>query len=78
MSINVHISIPWNLSPPGALGLKAFNHPWKFQLTFPFPPTVFIPAALSKFLVEQVKRSVQTSNYSCALLDGGSLASYCS
>ena len=37
-----------------ALGLNAFNHPLKFQLSYVFPPPALILLAVSKFLVEHV------------------------
>ena len=42
----------YTLQPPlplGALGLNAFNHPWKFQIGYMFPPPAFVPLVLSKF-----------------------------
>ena len=41
--------------PLGALGLNAFNHPWKFQVSYVFPPLALVSLVLSKFLVEHVK-----------------------
>ena len=41
--------------PLGALELNAFNHPWKFQVDYVFPPPVLVPLVLSKFLAEHVK-----------------------
>ena len=38
----------------GTLGLNAFNHPWMFQVSYVFPPTL-VPMVLSKFLAEHVK-----------------------
>ena len=38
----------------GALGLNAFNHPWKFQVSYVFPPPALVPLVLSKFLAEHV------------------------
>ena len=40
--------------PLGALGLNAFNHPWTFQVSYMFPPTL-VPLVLSKFLAGHVK-----------------------
>ena len=39
--------------PLGALGLNAFSHPWKFQVSYVFPPPALVPL-LAKFLVEHV------------------------
>ena len=43
-------------TPPalGALGLNAFCHPWKFQVSYVFPPLALVPLVLSKFLAEHV------------------------
>ena len=41
--------------PLGALGLNAFSHPWKFQVSYMFPPPALVPLVLSKFLAEHVK-----------------------
>ena len=40
--------------PLGALGLNAFSHPWKFQVSYVFPPPALVPLVLSKFLAEHV------------------------
>ena len=40
--------------PLGALGLNAFSHPWKFQVSSVFPPPALVPLDLSKFLAEHV------------------------
>ena len=40
--------------PLGALGLNAFSHPWKFQVSYVFPPLALVPLVLSKFLAEHV------------------------
>ena len=40
--------------PLGALGLNAFSHPWKFQVSYVFPPPALAPLVLSKFLAEHV------------------------
>ena len=40
--------------PLGALGLNAFNHSWKFQVSYMFP-SALVPLILSKFLAEHVK-----------------------
>ena len=42
------------LLPLGALGLNAFSHPWKFQVSYVFPPPALVPLVLSKFLAEHV------------------------
>ena len=42
------------LVPPGALGLNAFNHLQKFQLSYVFPAPALIPLVLSKFLAEHI------------------------
>ena len=39
----------------GALGLNAFNHPWKFQVGYVFPSPELVPLVLSTFLAEHVK-----------------------
>ena len=56
-------SLEWLLSP-GALELNAFNHPWKFQVTYVFPQTCH--------------KSVQTSDSSGIMLAGDFLASHSS
>ena len=38
----------------GALGLNAFSHPWKFQVSYVFHPPALVPLVLSKFLAEHV------------------------
>ena len=40
--------------PLRALGLNAFSHPWKFQVSYVFPPLALVPLVLSKFLAEHV------------------------
>ena len=40
--------------PLGALELNAFSHPWKFQVSYVFPPLALVPLVLSKFLAEHV------------------------
>ena len=40
--------------PLGALRLNAFRHPWKFQVSYVFPPPALVPLVLSKFLAEHV------------------------
>ena len=40
--------------PLGALGLNAFSHLWKFQVSYVFPPLALVPLVLSKFLAEHV------------------------
>ena len=40
--------------PLGPLGLNAFSHPWKFQVSYVFPPLALVPLILSQFLVEHV------------------------
>ena len=40
--------------PLGALGLNAFSHPWKFRVSYLFPPPALVPLVLSKFLAEHV------------------------
>ena len=52
--INVNFITLEKMLPPGALGLNAFNHPWKFQVSYAFPSTASIPLVLSKFLLEHV------------------------
>ena len=42
------------LFPLGTLGVNAFNHLWKFQVSYVFPPPALSPLVLSKFLVEHV------------------------
>ena len=41
--------------PLGALGLDAFSHPWKFQVSYVFPPLALVPLVRSKFLAEHVR-----------------------
>ena len=45
--------------PLGALGLNAFSHPWKFQVSYVFPPLALVPLVLSKFLAEHVNGQVR-------------------
>ena len=40
--------------PLGTLGLNAFSHPWKFQVSYVFSPPALVPLVLSKFLAEHV------------------------
>ena len=40
--------------PLGVLGLNAFSHPWKFQVSYVFPPPALVPLVLAKFLAEHV------------------------
>ena len=40
--------------PVGALGLNAFSHPWKYQVSYVFPPLALVPLVLSMFLEEHV------------------------
>ena len=40
--------------PLGALGLNAFSHPWKVQVSYVFPPLALVPLVLSKFLAEHI------------------------
>ena len=40
--------------PLGPLGLNAFSHPWKFQVSYVFLPPALVPLVLSKFLAEHV------------------------
>ena len=46
-----HFGTPLHL---GALGLNAFSHPWKFQVSYVFPSLALVPLVLSKFLAEHV------------------------
>ena len=45
--------------PLGAFGLKAFNHPWTFQVSYMFPPPALVPLVLSKFLAEHVSSQLR-------------------
>ena len=45
--------------PVGALGLNAFSHPWKFQVSYVFPPLALVPLALSKFLAEHINSQLR-------------------
>ena len=45
--------------PLGALGLNAFSHPWKFQVSYVFPPLALVPLVLSKFLAEHVNSQLR-------------------
>ena len=40
--------------PLGVLWLNAFNHPWKYQVGYVFPPSALVPLVPSKFLEEHV------------------------
>ena len=52
--------------PLGALVLNAFSHPWKFQVSYVFPPLALVPLVLSKF-----QWSTQTFTFGGIMLDGG-------
>ena len=57
---------------PGAFGLNTFNYSWKFQLCLSSSLTSsFSSAPISG---KAGFKSIQTSHFSCTLLDGGSLA----
>ena len=43
-----------NPLPPENLGLDAFNHLWKFRVSYVFVPPVLVPLVLSRFLTEQL------------------------
>ena len=45
--------------PLGALGLNAFSHPWKFQVSYVFTPLALVPLVLSKFLAEHVNSQLR-------------------
>ena len=45
--------------PVGALGLNTFSHPWKFQVSYVFPPLALVPLVLSKFLAEHVSGQIR-------------------
>ena len=52
----------FNLETPlllGVLGLNAFSHPWKFQVSYVFPPLALVPLVLSKFLAEHVNSQLR-------------------
>ena len=34
--------------------MKAFKHPWLFQVSYIFPSLVLVPVVLAKFLAEHV------------------------
>ena len=40
--------------PLGAFKLNVFNHLWKSQVSYVFPPPALIPLVLSKFLAEHI------------------------
>ena len=63
--------------PVGALGLNAFSHPWKFQVSYVFPSPALVPLVLSKFLAEHVNGQL-TFTSGGSMLEGGSLASHSS
>ena len=64
--------------PLGALGLNAFSHPSKFQVSYVFPPPALVPLVLAKFLAEHVNGQLKTFTSGGSMLDGGSLASHSS
>ena len=66
------------LLPLGALGLNAFSHPWKFQVSYVFPPLALVPLVLSQVSSQTCQRSTQTFTSGGSMLDGGSLASHSS
>ena len=35
--------------PLGTLGLNVFNYPWKYQVSYVFPPLALVPPVLSTF-----------------------------
>ena len=43
----------------GTLGLNALSHPWKFQVSYMFPPLALVPLVLSKFLAEHVNSQLR-------------------
>ena len=67
-----------NSTASGGLGLNAFSHPWKFQVSYVFPPPALVPLVLSKFLAEHVNGQLRHLISGGSMLDGGSLASHCS
>ena len=65
--------------PLVALRFKAFNNSWTYMVSYIFLPAALGPLVLSMVLVEHVTgQLIQTSNSSCTLLDGSSLASHSS
>ena len=40
--------------PLGALGLNAFNYPWKYWVSYAFPSPALVPLVLSNFMAEYV------------------------
>ena len=42
------------LLPLAALRLNAFNYPWKYQVSYVFPPRALGPLVLSMFFAENV------------------------
>ena len=51
--INVSIITPWKSTTSRSLGINTFNHPWTYQMSYVFPPSL-VPLVLSKFLAEHV------------------------
>ena len=47
------------LLPLGVLELNALSRPWKFQVSYVFPPPPLVPLVLSKFLAEHVNRQLR-------------------
>ena len=77
--LNASIISLWKLHTAcGALGLNAFSHPWKFQVSYVFPPPALVPLVLSKFLAEHVNGQLRHLTSGGSMLDGGSLASHSS
>ena len=64
--------------PLGDLGLNAFSHPWKFQVSYVFPSPALVPLVLSKFLAEHVRGQLRHLASGGSMLDGSSLASHSS
>ena len=66
------------LLPEGPLRLNAFNHPWQSQVSYVFcpPALVLFLFILSNISTGTCNRSIQTSNSSYVLLDGGCLVSH--
>ena len=64
--------------PLGVFGLNTFNHPWKFQVSYMFPPPSLVPLVPSHISVRTCQRLTQTFDSGGTMLDGGSLASHSS
>ena len=57
--------------PLEALGMNTFNHPWTYEMIYVFSPSALVPPSSVQASARTCHKSVQTSNSSYTLLDGG-------